>query len=123
MRKRLRYAFVPFLAFALAACGMQAPDSSGLWTGELTGPGGVIPITLSLTQQDSQVSGTLTFELPQAPAGLPMSGTIIGSQLTLSAGTTARVDLSATVNGNSMTGAATYSGPEGISSLQLSATR
>ena len=127
MPKLFRYSLLLFLGLVLAACGTQSSivDSSGLWNGQLSGAGDGLPFSLVLSQEDSNVLGALTLQVPNAPLPLPLSGTIIGSQLNLSAaggGTT--IDISSTISGDSMSGTVTtFVSGEGSSVLQLTATR
>jgi hypothetical protein len=127
MPRYVIYTLLCMMALVLTACGGQTSgvDSSGVWRGQLSGPGGALPFSLALTQQESNVLGSFTLQVPNAPSGaLPMSGTLIGNQLNLSAGVTSNLSITALIDGNNMTGTSTINVPgEPAITLNLTATR
>ena len=109
MRNPYHYVITCLLAFVLAACagGNQSPttDVDGDWTGQLRGGVVSIPFTMSLSQQGTSLTGTLS--LADSPA-IPVSGEVEDNRVSISSGyRDVNLSISGTVNNNTMTGSMT----------------
>ncbi len=112
----MRYRQLSFalLALFLAACGGQlASDGgvSGTWTGQLAQ--GSVPITLTLVQSGSSLTGGLTVNNAASPA--PLTGTALNSPddgttlISLSGqGDTSSIQLEASTAGSAMRGSVAF---------------
>lgn len=96
------------LVLLLAACGGQGsvPDVTGNWTGQINSPNGLLPFSMSLTQNGTSVEGTVTLE-----GAIPVTGSVAGNVITLGFQDAAgdSIQIGGTVDGNSMTGTMTLS--------------
>ena len=103
MRYRYSYLIALLFTLVLAACGGQtASDVSGTWNGTNTVGS---PLTLQLTQNGTNLSGT--FSVP-GEAAIPMNGTVASNLVSLSAqDSSGSLNLEASVNGDSMQGTIT----------------
>lgn len=111
---RYRQLGLLFLVLLLAACGGQlATDGgvSGTWTGQLAQ--GSVPLTLTLVQTGSSLSGGLTVNNAASPA--PLTGTALNSPddgtilVSLSGqGDTSSIQLEASAAGSAMRGSIAF---------------
>lgn len=109
MRNPYLYVITCLLAFALVACagGAQSPvaDVDSDWTGRLNGGVVSIPFTMSLSQEGTNLTGTLS--MADSPA-IPVSGEVEDNRVTISSGyRDVNLRVGGTVNGDTMTGTMT----------------
>lgn len=104
MRRTYSYLVLLLFALLLSACGGQTAggtDVSGNWTGQISGPGGTVPLTLQLTQSSTNVSGTLILGSGQ----LNVTGALAGNLISLSGqDSSGSLQLEGSVSGTTMQG-------------------
>ena len=109
--------FVLALALLLSSCGvLGGVNLTGNWTGALAAGGASAPITMALTQNGSDVTGTVSGQGESIPA----TGTLTGSNLTL---TVDGIVFTGTATGTSINTTSTVSTENGSVQLALTATK
>ncbi|CAA9362007.1 MAG: hypothetical protein AVDCRST_MAG93-7711 [uncultured Chloroflexia bacterium] len=108
MRNPYVYVITCLLAFVLTSCGGSGPtqdpatDVSGDWSGQLTTDIIPLPFTMSLSQRDTSLTGTLA--LADSPA-IPISGEVVNNRIMLSSGyQDVNLEILGTVDNDTMTG-------------------
>lgn len=119
------YRTFSFLLFTLmlAACGGQVTDSTdvtGTWTGQISGSGGTVPLTLQLTQSSATINGTLALGGDQ----LEVSGALAGNLISLSGqDQTGTLQLEGSVSDATMQGTISVNSQGQDASVTFSATK
>ncbi len=109
--------FVSLLLLVLSGCGiLGGVNLTGNWTGALAAGGASAPITMVLTQNSSNVTGTLSGQ----GGSLPTTGTLAGSNLTL---TIDGIVFTGTATGTSINTTSTVSTENGPVQFALTATK